>query len=84
MKRKATVALLTVAMMTALTACGGAKETPATTAAPTAPEQAQAEVTSESKEGKAQEANAASGTVMLYSSMQEDQLVAIKEGFEKK
>lgn len=26
----------------------------------------------------------ASGTVMLYSSMQEDQLIAIKEGFEKK
>ena len=33
--------------------------------------------------GMTQAASEASGNVMLYSSMQEDQLMAIKEGFEK-
>jgi iron(III) transport system substrate-binding protein len=76
-------------MALSATACGSSSSsTASTTAAPATTAAAQAETKAETKaEEKKEEAAPAaeaSGTVMLYSSMQEDQLMAIKEGFEKK
>lgn len=84
MRKKPLAILLAATMAAALTACGGSKEAASTTAAPA---QQAAETKAEDKAADAPEqaaASSASGTVMLYSSMQEDQLIAVKEGFEKK
>ena len=77
-------------MAVSLTACGGSKA-PETTAAAAKTEAPAADSKAEDKAedtqaagGDTQAASEASGNVMLYSSMQEDQLMAIKEGFEKK
>ncbi len=77
MKKKICLGLSLVMTLSLLAGCGGAKETPAPapeSKAPTAESQAPAPAPEKTYSGK----------VMLYSSMQEDQLVAIKEGFEKK
>lgn len=89
MRKKVWAVLLTSAMLASLTACGGSKEAATTAAAPdTAATEAAApagETTAaEEKKEEAPASGDASGSVMLYSSMQEDQLVAVKEGFEKK
>lgn len=80
MRKKALAVLLTSAMVASMTACGGSGGASATTAQTQA---AQSGGAAERKE-EAPASGDASGSVMLYSSMQEDQLVAIKEGFEKK
>lgn len=89
MKKKLAV-ILASAMAVSLTACGGSKA-PETTAAAAKNEAPAADSKAEDKAedtqaagGDTQAASEASGNVMLYSSMQEDQLMAIKEGFEKK
>ena len=89
MKKKLAV-ILASAMAVSLTACGGSKA-PETTAAAAKSEAPAADSKAEDKAedtqaagGDTQAASEASGNVMLYSSMQEDQLMAIKEGFEKK
>jgi len=89
MKKKLAV-ILASAMAVSLTACGGSKA-PETTAAAAKTEAPAADSKAEDKAedtqaagGDTQAASEASGNVMLYSSMQEDQLMAIKEGFEKK
>lgn len=85
MKKKALAVMVASAMVASLAACGGGAKEAATTQAPAAQEgskeQAKAETEAPKEEAGAAEA---SGSVMLYSSMQEDQLMAIKEGFEKK
>lgn len=89
MKKKLAV-ILASAMAVSLTACGGSKarETTAAAAKTEAPAaDSKAEDKAEDTQaagGDTQAASEASGNVMLYSSMQEDQLMAIKEGFEKK
>ena len=89
MKKKLAV-ILASAMAVSLTACGGSKA-PETTAAAAKTEAPAADSKAGDKAedtqaagGDTQAASEASGNVMLYSSMQEDQLMAIKEGFEKK
>ena len=89
LKKKLAV-ILASAMAVSLTACGGSKA-PETTAAAAKTEAPAADSKAEDKAedtqaagGDTQAASEASGNVMLYSSMQEDQLMAIKEGFEKK
>ena len=89
MKKKLAV-ILASAMAVSLTACGGSKA-PETTAAAAKTEAPAGDSKAEDKAedtqaagGDTQAASEASGNVMLYSSMQEDQLMAIKEGFEKK
>lgn len=78
MKKKICLGLSLVMTLSLLAGCGGkSAETPAPapeSKAPTAESQAPATAPEKTYSGK----------VMLYSSMQEDQLVAIKEGFEKK
>lgn len=73
---------LAAAMVCSLTACGGSEKAPGTTAASAT--QAAAEKAAEAAPEKAEDTSSASGTVMMYSSMQEDQLIAVKEAFEKK
>lgn len=89
MKRRTWALVLASAAAFSLTACGGSgtAETTAAKAEQTTAAQTQgekAEETSKEAEAKGADTKKASGTVMLYSSMQEDQLVAIKDGFEKK
>jgi len=81
MKKKICLGLSLVMALSLLAGCGGGgAETPAPESKAPAAESA-----APAKESKAAEAEKTySGKVMLYSSMQEDQLVAIKEGFEKK
>lgn len=78
MKKKLFVFFLVSMILVLLASCGGKKNNVSTGTAQTAKE----------SEGTAQPANKAtqepSGKVMLYSSMQDDQIVAIKQGFEKK
>lgn len=77
MKKKICLGLSLVMTLSLLAGCGSGKtdETPAPESqAPTVESQAPAPAPEKTYSGK----------VMLYSSMQEDQLVAIKEGFEKK
>ena len=83
---KKTFVSLVLAMMmvlTLLSGCGGdgGSSTPAPAPAPTSPA-GDGGASTPAPETPA--GSDASGKVMLYSSMQEDQLVAIKEGFEKK
>lgn len=76
MKKKICLGLSLVMTLSLLAACGGGK---------TAETPAPAESKAPAVESQAAEpAKTYSGKVMLYSSMQEDQLIAIKEGFEKK
>ena len=87
MKRKTWALVLAAAAALSMTACGGSSQPAETTAKAEetiAAQSEKAEDTSSKEEAKDDSAKDASGTVMLYSSMQEDQLVAIKEGFEKK
>lgn len=81
MKKKICLGLSLVMTLSLLAGCGGGSaETPAPASeAPAAESAAPAE---ESKVAETEKTY--SGKVMLYSSMQEDQLIAIKEGFEKK
>ncbi len=83
------------AMILGLTACGGGSEqsgaTQAAPAATEAPATEGGEAGAEAAGAEAAGTEAAggsdtsySGTVMMYSSMQEDQLIAIKEAFEAK
>ena len=89
--KKSLAVILASAMAVSLTACGGSgnAKTPEPTTAAEAPKtEAQAEGTEaengqEETEAVSSDAEA-TGNVMLYSSMQEDQLMAIKQGFEKK
>lgn len=91
--KKTLAVILASAMAVSLTACGGSKA-PETTAAKTEAPAADSKAEDSKMEDKAEDTQAAggdtqaasdaSGNVMLYSSMQEDQLMAIKEGFEKK
>ena len=89
--KKSLAVILASAMAVSLTACGGSgnAKTPEPTTAAEAPKtEAQAEGTEaengqEGTEAVSSDAEA-TGNVMLYSSMQEDQLMAIKQGFEKK
>lgn len=77
MMRKSVLTLtLAASMMVFLTACSGDGES-------TKAESGEGNAPSEQTEA-AGNGGGASGTVMMYSSMQEDQLMAIKEGFEKK
>ena len=78
MKKKICLGLSLAMTLSLLAGCGGGKteETPAP-----APESQAPSVESQAPAAPEQ---TYSGKVMLYSSMQEDQLVAIKEGFEKK
>ena len=77
MKKKICLGLSLVMSLSLLAGCGQkSAETPAPAPESKAP-------TAESQAPAAPE-KTYSGKVMLYSSMQEDQLVAIKEGFEKK
>ena len=91
--KKVTATALAATMVLGMTACGGSKApetTAAKTEAPAADSKAEDSKMEDKAEdtqaagGDAQAASDASGNVMLYSSMQEDQLMAIKEGFEKK
>ncbi len=85
MKKKALAVMVASAMVVSLAACGGGAKEAATTQAPAAQEGSKEESKAETEAPKAEAgASEASGSVMLYSSMQEDQLMAIKEGFEKK
>ena len=88
MKKKLAV-ILASAMAVSLTACGGSKAPETTAAAKTEAPAADSKAEDKAEDtqaagGDTQAASEASGNVMLYSSMQEDQLMAIKEGFEKK
>lgn len=75
MKKKICFGLALIMVLSLLAGCGGgaADNTATPSAAPTAGESQPTE-----------DQKTYSGKVMLYSSMQEDQLIAIKEGFEKK
>ena len=86
MKRKTWALVLAAAAALSMTACGGSSQPAETTAKAEETIAAQSEKAEDTskEEAKDDSAKDASGTVMLYSSMQEDQLVAIKEGFEKK
>ena len=86
MKRKTWALVLAAAAALSMTACGGSSKPAETAAKAEETTAAQSEKTEDNskEEAKDDSAKDASGTVMLYSSMQEDQLVAIKEGFEKK
>ncbi len=77
------LALAAVMVLSLLAGCGGGTQ-PSSAAPDPAP--APSSDAGSTATAPAPESNApdASGKVMLYSSMQEDQLVAIKEGFEKK
>ncbi|MEG0368446.1 MAG: ABC transporter substrate-binding protein [Hungatella sp.] len=76
---------MAAALVGSLTACGGSsastlgKGSEAATTAPAATEGAKKEEPAKKEEAKA----GGSGTVMVYSSMQEDQLIAVKAAFEK-
>ncbi|MCI8651038.1 MAG: ABC transporter substrate-binding protein [Oscillospiraceae bacterium] len=74
MKKLACLGLSLTMTLGLLSACGGGAETTPTPA----PAESTAPVESSAPE------KTYSGKVMMYSSMQEDQLMAIKEGFEKK
>lgn len=74
-------ALLALSLCLLLAACGGASSAPAAPAAPAS--SAAASASSAAPEAAPSDASA-SGAVMLYSSMQEDQLIAIKQAFEAK
>lgn len=78
MKKKICLGLSLVMVLSLMAGCGGDKkaDTPAPSAA--------APVESKAAEPAPAPEKTYSGKVMMYSSMQEDQLVAIKEGFEKK
>lgn len=65
--------ILVFSMCLILTSCGGGTTPPASSAAQ-----------SSAPAGSVAADTSAKGTVMLYSSMQEDQLIAIKQAFEKK
>ena len=86
MNRKSWALVLAAAAALSMTACGGSSKPAETAAKAEETTAAQSEKTEDNskEEAKDDSAKDASGTVMLYSSMQEDQLVAIKEGFEKK
>lgn len=78
---------LAAAMVCSLTACGGSSKEAAPAAPAKAETAAAAEKSAETAAAeveKAADTSSASGTVMMYSSMQEDQLIAVKEAFEKK
>lgn len=81
------LALAAVMVLSLLAGCGGGSQ-PSSSAAEPAPapsSDAGSAAPAESSSAAAPaDASSASGKVMLYSSMQEDQLIAIKEGFEKK
>ena len=75
MKKTITLILALLLMMALLVGCGNKPaETPA----------AQGDSAPAAQSGSADTGKTYSGKVMLYSSMQEDQLVALKEAFEKK
>ncbi|MDD3428461.1 MAG: ABC transporter substrate-binding protein [Oscillospiraceae bacterium] len=79
MKNKSRIVTILLAIITGLSlaACNSNTAAPVSSAAPSA--------VAESESAAAPTQNTdASGTVMLYSSMQEDQLIAIKEAFEAK
>ena len=83
--KKSCVSLVLAMMMvlTLLAGCGGGNG--GSSAPAPAPAQSSTPASDGGSAAPAEPAApAASGKVMLYSSMQEDQLVAIKEGFEKK
>lgn len=85
MRKKVLAVLAAAAMAASLTACGGGAKEAAATQAPAAQEGSQEASEAETEApGQAAAASGASGSVMLYSSMQEDQLIAIKKGFEEK
>lgn len=81
--------IMSFAMMAALagtlTACGGSSSSTLSKGSDT-PESTQAQTADAAKgTSKKEETKAGgTGTVMMYSSMQEDQLIAVKEAFEKK
>ncbi|MBP0980593.1 MAG: ABC transporter substrate-binding protein [Oscillospiraceae bacterium] len=75
--KKSLAMILALSMCILLAACGGSA--PAASAAPAAPAAPAA-----SAAAPAAADTSASGTVMLYSSMQEDQLIAVKQAFEAK
>ena len=83
MKKLLSMLLASVMVLSLLAGCGGGTQ-PSSAAPDPAP--APSSDAGSTATAPAPESNApdASGKVMLYSSMQEDQLVAIKEGFEKK
>lgn len=76
MKKKICLGLSLVLALSLLSGCGGKPEQ--------TPEPKPSEPTVESKTPEKTPEKTYSGKVMLYSSMQEEQLMAIKEGFEKK
>ena len=82
--KKSLAILLASTMAMSLTACGGGAKPAETTAAPATQAAETKAEGAETSAAAAAPASDASGNVMLYSSMQEDQLMAIKEGFEKK
>lgn len=82
MKRKISIALAVILMMTQFAGCAG-KAADNTAQADTSAAAAENQETGAQAEAGESD-NSHSGKVMLYSSMQEDQLVALKEGFEKK
>ncbi len=84
MKKKICLGLSLVMMLSLFAGCGGGDKPAADTPAPAAPSAAAPAEESKAAEPAKEETKTYSGKVMLYSSMQEDQLVAIKEGFEKK
>lgn len=85
MRKKTWAMILVTSMVFSLTACGGAKEeTTAAASAETKVQETEAKTEAETKAVQETAAGEPSGSVMLYSSMQEDQLMAVKEGFEKK
>lgn len=80
MKKKLLCALLCVVTVASLViGCGNSKE-----AAENTPTETKKEEVKEEAEKPADSSNEPSGMVMMYSSMQEDQLIAVKEAFEKK
>ena len=80
MKKKLLCALLCVVTVASLVVgCGNSKE-----AAENTPTETKKEEVKEEAEKPADSSNEPSGMVMMYSSMQEDQLIAVKEAFEKK
>lgn len=79
MKKKICLGLSLVMALSLVAGCGQkAAETPAPAPSAAAPAESKAAEPAPAPE------KTYSGKVMMYSSMQEDQLVAIKEGFEKK
>lgn len=78
MKKSICLVLSLIMVLALLTGCGSSNTT-------TEPETSDAEApVADTQETPATEEKTYSGKVMMYSSMQEEQLTAIKEGFEKK